>query len=785
MSFSTLGAQSIFGANGPTNVTNLDADGNGTRLTVDFNPSVGESITLRDPITDLEIASGSFNESGNIFSTGEQQTEIISIDALQIQLFGDLARELGLDEALNIFENEALFKQFLAGTGFTVDDIDLNNPADDVLQQILNTDLSTITADFQVIVAPVPGAAVEIGIDNFAVSLGLPGVGTSVGDVELSIPFIETTGGPNGAGTALTSSGEDDLFGIDLDVDALVPFIPVGGFTASFGPLSAGVDVFDIDFGPDIDVTQDFTLTPDELLVTFDLSEEAEIDGVLTNMFTTRFDELGDIDIRLFAETTFSPTFVLDAMLASSLGLDIDQTFTIEGLSASLGLTPFQVDIGPLISADIDVDPLQVELELFSNTFEVDEFAAVSGPSFTLTPLNRPPDAVDDAVSVGHCDAPVISVLDNDTDPEGDTLTIVDFDASGVLGQVINNGDGTFTYNSNGQFAFLGAGETATETFTYTIDDGFEGQNTATVTVTIEGDDNLYNAGTAFSFSQGANGGSNRFGYDGEAFFISGQGVRGRPKFDDFDDFLAEAARVFDGVIERSGNINDQRLDEGDGPNNIRVNANDEVTIGGRSIGGSYRIQFDNTTEAETFRDFVVRMLDEIDMNDVVAADPEDFRFDAADLRVFFDKTNDEFGFTADLGATQERFETLEEAVEGLAAAFGGVQSRDGNFNAVRIADGQVPNNVRVNGNDQVIVAGRSTSGRFTFDLESTETAETVADALRELFANVDEADAIAIGDQPAPAAAAIATLRVVAPDDAPFQQVLGLGMDDYMFGIA
>ena len=49
---------------------------------------------------------------------------------------------------------------------------------------------------------------------------------------------------------------------------------------------------------------------------------------------------------------------------------------------------------------------------------------------------------------------------------------------------------GTFDYDPNGQFENLGVGETATDTFTYTIDDG-QGQpnstDTATVTVTIDG----------------------------------------------------------------------------------------------------------------------------------------------------------------------------------------------------------------------------------------------------------------------------------------------------------
>ena len=51
---------------------------------------------------------------------------------------------------------------------------------------------------------------------------------------------------------------------------------------------------------------------------------------------------------------------------------------------------------------------------------------------------------------------------------------------------VFDNGDGTFDYGPDGQFESLLTGETATDTFIYTISDGEYGDN-ATVTITITG----------------------------------------------------------------------------------------------------------------------------------------------------------------------------------------------------------------------------------------------------------------------------------------------------------
>jgi VCBS repeat-containing protein len=80
------------------------------------------------------------------------------------------------------------------------------------------------------------------------------------------------------------------------------------------------------------------------------------------------------------------------------------------------------------------------------------------------------------------------SVLANDSDPDGDTLIIVDFDASGTQGVVSHLGDGVFSYDPNGAFDALNLGEAASDSFTYRVSDGVETRS-ATVTITIEGVD--------------------------------------------------------------------------------------------------------------------------------------------------------------------------------------------------------------------------------------------------------------------------------------------------------
>jgi len=106
--------------------------------------------------------------------------------------------------------------------------------------------------------------------------------------------------------------------------------------------------------------------------------------------------------------------------------------------------------------------------------------------------VNNPPVAEDDAATTDE-DNPVTvnapGVLDNDSDPDvGDTLTVTAVDTSGTIGLVNAwNADGSFTYDPNGQFEYLQAGNSTTDSFIYTVSDGYGGNDTATVIVTVNG----------------------------------------------------------------------------------------------------------------------------------------------------------------------------------------------------------------------------------------------------------------------------------------------------------
>jgi len=141
---------------------------------------------------------------------------------------------------------------------------------------------------------------------------------------------------------------------------------------------------------------------------------------------------------------------------------------TIDASSGIItGTPPHDASIGgpagdgvyPITIQATDPDGLSVTTVA---TFDVTNLAPVANADTALTEADR---------------AVTISVLDNDTDPDGDPLTVSV--ANAVNGTVTRNPDGTLTYKPNPGFS-------GTDTITYTIDDGNGGSATATVSVTVQ-----------------------------------------------------------------------------------------------------------------------------------------------------------------------------------------------------------------------------------------------------------------------------------------------------------
>ena len=119
--------------------------------------------------------------------------------------------------------------------------------------------------------------------------------------------------------------------------------------------------------------------------------------------------------------------------------------------------------------------------------------AFVSGPARVLvqrgvavTGVNTPPAAMADSASTGENAMIAIDVLANDGDP-GDVLTVSVGAAASASGAGLSVVMNQVVYDPGTAFDFLRAGETASDTFTYTISDAVGATASATVTVSVNG----------------------------------------------------------------------------------------------------------------------------------------------------------------------------------------------------------------------------------------------------------------------------------------------------------
>jgi hypothetical protein len=166
----------------------------------------------------------------------------------------------------------------------------------------------------------------------------------------------------------------------------------------------------------------------------------------------------------------------------------IDETFgsPIAGRDAWTGgfvdavaaaMTQVSVDVGALAGNDVRfrfrlaADPV-APLAQPGHGWWIDDVEVAK----TALSCNAPPSAINDADAVDQGDSITVDVLANDSDPDGDPLTIESF-TQGSDGTVSSAG-GRLTYSHDGS-------STDSDSFTYTISDGRGGTASATVAITV------------------------------------------------------------------------------------------------------------------------------------------------------------------------------------------------------------------------------------------------------------------------------------------------------------
>ncbi|HWI18474.1 MAG TPA: putative Ig domain-containing protein, partial [Vicinamibacterales bacterium] len=157
------------------------------------------------------------------------------------------------------------------------------------------------------------------------------------------------------------------------------------------------------------------------------------------------------------------------AMQAYGSDLDNDAlTYTVTGLPPGVTMNASGLFAGTLTTAGVYTVTITVR--------DVDNATGFSTFTVTVLQPNRAPIAVNDSASTKKNKAVTVNVLANDSDPDGDALTV-------TLGSVSN---GTLTLNADKTIKFTPKSNyKGAASFTYTISDGKGGTATATVSVNV------------------------------------------------------------------------------------------------------------------------------------------------------------------------------------------------------------------------------------------------------------------------------------------------------------
>lgn len=303
-------------------------------------------------------------------------------------------------------------------------------------------------------------------------------------------------------------------------------------------------------------------------------------DNLLAGLAVSDADDTS-VSVSLSAEGTIS--LAQTSGLTFISGSDGSSFMTMSGTIADINAAIATLTYTPM-NGDRDGDTIGIS---------VDDGIAVVNDVIAIGLDNTDPVGQDDEVSTGDTLAVSGNVLDDngngaDSDANSDALSVSEVNgqaanvgaqislASGAL--LTLNADGSFDYDPNGVFQSLIAGQTDTDSFTYTVDDGFGGTATATVNLSLigselgddvavlTGHDDTLSGGPGNDDLNGSAGNDTLFGNTGEDRLI---GASGNDWLDGGtgNDFLG------------GGNGNDE-LFGGDGNDTLRGSGGDDRVLG-------------------------------------------------------------------------------------------------------------------------------------------------------------------------------------------------------------
>ncbi len=297
------------------------------------------------------------------------------------------------------------------------------------------------------------GRSVAISADTAIV--GASGGSSLSGTTGAAYVFGRNQGGSNTWGQVAKIVGDDstsgDLFGVSVAVSADVALVGALG-DADAGLFSGAAYVFGRNTGGTDAWGQIKKLTASDADTDHHFGRSVALSGDVGMVGT--YIPGGDGEAYLFGK---------DAGGADNWG----QTKQLHAAAADFGNF-----FGQSVAVGTDVS-------IVGAPEDDDGANSAAGAAYLFSPANTPPVATDDAATTDQGTPTDIDVLSNDSDADGNPLTVT-YVSQPSNGTALDNGDGTINYQPNPNFS----GE---DFFTYDVSDGLGGTDTARVTITVLG----------------------------------------------------------------------------------------------------------------------------------------------------------------------------------------------------------------------------------------------------------------------------------------------------------
>ncbi len=300
---------------------------------------------------------------------------------------------------------------------------------------------------------------------------------TDVDGDSLLVAAINGTAVMAGDGQAIAVAGGGTL---SLNADGRLSFNPNGAFE-------------DLATGDSREVTATYQITD---------SRGGTDDGTVTIMVTGENDApVAEDDAITVAEGGTATTLTGGA--TSVLDNDSDVDTAAGSLTVRMDSVPAHGTLTLNPDGSFSYNHNGDEEDSDSFTYIANDGADDSAPAtvtIMVTPENDAPVAVDDAVETNEDTEVVFAVHTNDTDVDGDSLSVAAINGTDVMagdGQAIAvagggtltlNADGRLSFNPNGEFEDLAPGDSREVTATYQITDGRGGTDDGTVTIMVTGE---------------------------------------------------------------------------------------------------------------------------------------------------------------------------------------------------------------------------------------------------------------------------------------------------------